>query len=221
MRLILIGPPGCGKGTQAKLLNQRLGVTHISTGDILREAVRLGTPAGRKAEPYMKGGQLVPDPLMNELVADRFHRTDRPERFVMDGYPRTVAQAQAFDSVLEELGLNLTAVIYLEVQDEELVRRACGRWICPKCQAPYHVESQPPHKPGFCDYHPDTPLVQRSDDREETVRERQRVYRMNTAELIPYYRKRGLLHEVAGQGDVETIYNAIEKALQTPSAGRS
>lgn len=214
MRLILIGPPGSGKGTQAKLLTQHLGLAHIATGDILREAIRLGTPAGKKAEPYVKGGQLVPDELVNELVADRFRRPDRPERFVMDGYPRTLAQARAFDSVLAEQGLNLSGVVYLEVDDEEIVRRVSGRWICPKCQTPYQLQSHPPRKPGYCDYHPEEKLIQRPDDREETVRERLRVYRASTVELIPYYRQRGLLREVLGQGDVETIFHAIEKAIQ-------
>src|SRR5271168_5014915 len=122
MRMILFGPPGSGKGTQAKLLGQRLGLAHIATGDILREAVRLGTPAGKKADGFMKNGQLVPDELVNELVADRFRREDRPKDFVMDGYPRSLAQAEAFDRVLAEVGLPVEAVIFLMVDDEEIVR---------------------------------------------------------------------------------------------------
>src|SRR5437773_4470335 len=139
MRLILIGPPGSGKGTQAKLLGDRLGLVHIATGDILREAIRLGTAAGRKAEPFVNNGKLVPDDLVNELVADRFRRDDRPERFVMDGYPRTLAQAASFDQVLRQQFLNLTAVILLVVDDDEIVRRMTGRRTCSQCSRPYHI----------------------------------------------------------------------------------
>src|SRR6266852_6987711 len=123
MRLILIGPPGSGKGTQAQLLGERLRLAHIATGDILREAIRLGTAAGRKAEPFVKDGQLVPDDLVNELVADRFRRDDRPERFVMDGYPRTLAQAASFDQALRQQFMNLSAVVVLAVSDAEILRR--------------------------------------------------------------------------------------------------
>src|SRR6516165_7346923 len=139
MRLILIGPPGSGKGTQAKLLGDRLHLSHIATGDILREAIRLGTSAGRKAEPFVNNGKLVPDDLVNELVADRFRRDDRPEQFVMDGYPRTLAQAASFDQVLRQQFLDLNAVILLQVDDEEIVRRISGRWSCPNpsCLATY------------------------------------------------------------------------------------
>lgn len=212
MRIVLFGPPGSGKGTQAALLKDRLKLAHISTGDILREAIRLGTPTGKKAEPFMKSGQLVPDDVVNELVAERFRRPDRPENFMMDGYPRTVSQARFFDDVLRQQGLDLTGVIFLEVNDDELVRRLTGRWTCPKCQAPYHLASKPPKKPGICDVC-GMPLVQRADDREETVRQRLKVYRGSTAELAPYYRQRGLLHEIWGEGDIETIYQTVEQAL--------
>ncbi|HEV2948083.1 MAG TPA: nucleoside monophosphate kinase, partial [Gemmataceae bacterium] len=149
MRLILIGPPGSGKGTQAKLLGERLGLTHIATGDILREASRLKTVAGRKAKPYLKKGILVPDDLVNDLVADRFRRDNRPERFVMDGYPRTLAQAASFDQVLRQQFMDLSAVIVLLVSDEEILHRLGGRWICPKtdCKASYHVRTKPPRVP--------------------------------------------------------------------------
>src|SRR5205807_9828408 len=130
--------------------SERLSLTHIGTGGILREAVALGTPAGRLAAPYVNFGKLVPDDLVNELVADRFRREDRPERFVLDGYPRTLAQAASFDQVLRQQFLNLTAVIVLRVNDEEIIRRLSGRWICPKadCQATYHVTANPPRVPG-------------------------------------------------------------------------
>jgi adenylate kinase len=215
MRLILVGPPGSGKGTQAKLLSERLGLAHIGTGDILREGIRLGTGPGRLAEPYVKSGRLVPDDLVNELVADRFRREDRPENFVMDGYPRTLAQAASFDQVLRQQFLNLDGVVLLDVDDDEIVRRISGRSSCPNpaCLATYHIVKKPPRVTGVCDLCGST-LQQREDDREETVRRRLEVYRRNTMELIPHYRAQHLLHEVCGQGDIESIYNNIVGALK-------
>jgi adenylate kinase len=215
MRLILIGPPGSGKGTQAKLLCTRLGLYHFGTGDVLREAVRLSTPAGQLAKPYVVSGLLVPDDLVNQLVADRFRRDDRPERFVMDGYPRTLAQAVSFDQVLRQEFLKLDAVIRLEVPDDEIVRRLSGRWSCPNpgCKATYHTTFNPPRKPGVCDLC-QTPLVQREDDRVETVRNRLVVYHQNMGPLAEYYRTQGLLHPVKGNGDIETIYADIVRVLK-------
>jgi adenylate kinase len=213
MRLILFGPPGTGKGTQAKLLSERLGLVHIGTGDILREAVRLETPLGRMVRPYVDNGQLVPDDLVNELIAERFRRDDRPERFVTDGYPRTLAQAASFEQVLRQQFLNLTAVVLLVTEDEEIVRRLTGRWSCPRCKSTYHLVSRPPKKPGVCDKD-GTTLIQRVDDQETTVRERLRLYHANTADLVRYYRGQGLLHEVLGEGDVETIYGRIVDILK-------
>jgi adenylate kinase len=214
MRLILVGPPGSGKGTQAKLLSDRKGLLHISTGDILREAVRLQTPSGKLAEPFVKSGRLVPDDLVNELVTDRFRREDRPEHFVMDGYPRTLPQAASFDQVLRQEFLDLNAVILLEVAEGEILRRASHRWVCPNlaCKTPYNTLSHPPRRPGVCD-NCGTALVQREDDKEETVRRRLEVYRQNMAGLSEYYRDRGLLRPVRGEGDIEQIYANILTAL--------
>jgi adenylate kinase len=219
MRLILLGPPGSGKGTQANLLSKRMGLIHISTGDILREAVRLQTPTGRQAKPYVESGQLVPDTLVNDLVAERFQRDDRPERFILDGYPRTLAQAASFDQVLRQQFLNLTAVINLVVDDEVIVTRISGRWICPNpaCKATYHIVYNPPRKPGICD-ECGTPLVQREDDKEETVRRRLRLYHQNIVDLLAHYRAQGLLHEVVGAGDIEQIYASIVKVLTQAGA---
>jgi adenylate kinase len=221
MRLILLGPPGSGKGTQAKLLSERLNLEHIGTGDILREAIRQETPAGRRAKPFVDTGKLVPDDLVNELVADRFQRPDRPDRFVMDGYPRTVMQARAFDRVLERQHLPLTAAVSLLVDDDEIIRRVTGRWSCPKpnCKRTYHDTSNPPKVRGVCDVDK-TQLVQRDDDRVETLRERLVVYHRNTVELFPYYRSQGLLVEVPGQGGIEDIYNKMMQALKS-KGGRS
>jgi adenylate kinase len=212
MRLILLGPPGSGKGTQAILLSERLGLVHVGTGDILREAVRNKTSAGKLAEPYVLKGQLVPDSLVNDLVNDRFNRDDRPEQFVTDGYPRTLAQAASFDQVLRQQFLDLCGVIFLDVDDEEIVRRLSGRWVCPICKTPYHMTSNPPKIPGRCDMDGHA-LIQRSDDREEIVRNRLRTYRDNTTELIPYYQARALLHEVSGLGGIENVYVSILQAL--------
>ena len=213
MRLILIGPPGSGKGTQAKLLCSRLGLVHIGTGDILREAARQNTPLGQVALPYMRSGQLVPDDLVNEIVAEYFRREDRPERFVMDGYPRTLAQAASFDQVLRQQFLDLTAVLLFIIDDQEIIVRLTGRRSCPQCKATYHLVYNPPRTPGLCDVC-GTKLVQRVDDQEETVRERLRVYHASTAELIPHYRARGLLHEVPAVGDIEQIYATILEILK-------
>lgn len=212
MRLILVGPPGTGKGTQAKLLSKRLGLTHIGTGDILREAVRLDSPLGQMARPYVDQGRLVPDDLVNELVADRFRRNDRPDRFVMDGYPRTLAQAASFEKVLEDQDLNLTAVILIVTDDGEIVRRLTGRWCCPKCKTTYHVLSNPPRRAGYCD-DDNIPLIQRVDDQETTVRERLRLYHETTRDMVQHFRRRGLLYEVPGLGDIETIYRNIVAIL--------
>jgi adenylate kinase len=216
MRLILVGPPGSGKGTQAKSLCERQNLAYIGTGDILREAVRLKTPAGTRAEPFVVSGRLVPDDLVNEMVADRFRRDDRPDGFVMDGYPRTLSQAASFDQVLRQQALGLDAVIVLTVDDEEIVRRLSGRWTCPQCKATYHLTSRPPRKSGHCD-ECGTALVQRDDDKEETIRRRLQVYRQSTAELIPYYRSQSLVREIAGTGDIESIYLSIVGAIQKAS----
>jgi adenylate kinase len=221
MRLILLGPPGSGKGTQAKLLSERNNLEHIGTGDILRQAIARGTPAGLRAQPFVESGQLVPNGVVNDLVADRFQQPDRPHRFVMDGYPRTVYQARAFDEVLRPLHLCPTGVVLLLVDDEEIIRRVSGRWSCPKpnCKRTYHVDSNPPKVPGYCDVDR-TKLVQRPDDVAETLRERLVVYHRNTVELFPYYRAQGLLVEVQGQGGIEDIYNQIMQALNL-QAGHS
>jgi adenylate kinase len=221
MRLVLLGPPGCGKGTQAKLLCQRNGLEHIGTGDILREAIRQGTAAGRRAKPFVDAGKLVPDDLVNDVIAERFRRKDRPERFVMDGYPRTLAQAAAFDQVLRRHSLDLTAVILLQVSDEEIIRRVGERWSCPKpgCMATYHTRSNPPKVPGVCDIC-GTKLVQREDDRSETVRARLAVYHGNTEALVGHYRTQGLLHEVPGHGPIEDVYANIIKVLNRQAGPR-
>ncbi len=214
MRLILFGPPGSGKGTQAKLLSQRLGLCHIATGDILREAIQQEMPAGLMAKSFVLSGQLVPDQLVNEIVAQRFRRADRPAQFVMDGYPRTLPQAVSFDDVLREVDLAVQRVVALVVADQEIVQRLGGRWNCPNpaCKATFHTLYKPPKVLGLCD-DCRTALVQRGDDQEETVRHRLHVYHQTTAELLAHYRGQGLLRQVAGTGDIEEIYANIARVL--------
>ncbi|MCS7167889.1 MAG: adenylate kinase [Gemmatales bacterium] len=208
MRMVLLGPPGSGKGTQAHLLQERCGLTHISTGDILREAVRQNTPLGQVARPYMEQGRYVPDDVVNGVISERFRRADRPERFVLDGYPRTRPQAEALDAVLNEVGLPLHRAVLLTVPDEELVQRISGRRSCLVCGAIYHLPRRPPQREGQCD-RCGTPLVQRSDDREEAVRERLRVYHATLPQVIDYYREQGKLFEISGLGEPEDIFRRL------------
>jgi adenylate kinase len=212
MRLILLGPPGSGKGTQAKLLCDRRNLVHVGTGDILREAVRQGTPPGKLAEPYIKAGQLVPDTLVNDLVSERFRRPDRPDCFALDGYPRTLAQAHSFDVVLRQQHLNIERVIFVKVANELIVQRMSGRWSCPQCKATYHLVNNPPRRAGTCDVCGHS-LFQRPDDQEATVRERLRQYHQNTVDLIPYYKDQNLLSDVNGEGGIEEVYARIERVL--------
>jgi adenylate kinase len=214
MRLLLVGPPGSGKGTQATRLVERLQLAHLATGNLLREAVTLHTPAGQEAEPYLVSGQLVPDEVVNRMVADCFHRPDRPERFVMDGYPRTRAQAVFFDELLHPLDLDLEAVIELTVDDESLLRRLTNRLVCsnPNCQTPFHLISKPPKVDNICDVC-GSPLVQRIDDAAPTVRHRLEVYRKTSQELLGHYRQQAKLHQVNADQDIEAVFTAIIKKL--------
>jgi adenylate kinase len=213
MRLVLVGPPGSGKGTQAKLLTERFGMRDVGTGDILREAIKNKTPAGRKAEPFLKAGKLVPDDMVNSLIADLFHSKDRPSCFVLDGYPRTVSQAVWFDEFLRNEKLALDAVILFCVDDDEVVRRISGRRVCPLCKSVYHVDDRPPKIEGKCDKD-GADLVLRPDDREETVRGRLKDYHDNADELVRHYRHAGLLHEVPARGTIESIFTELLKTLK-------
>ncbi len=212
MRLILLGPPGSGKGTQAQLLSERLGLIHVSTGDIFREAIRRETPTGKLVAPYLNNGKLVPDDLTNEVIAELFRGENRPERFVMDGYPRTLAQSHAFDVVLHQQCLDLTAAVLIAVEDEQIVERLSGRWTCPVCKRTYHLKYNPPDKPGICD-EDGTTLIQREDDREETVRKRLGDFHHYVDQMVEYYRSLGLLREVYGEGTLEAVYQRILDSL--------
>jgi adenylate kinase len=217
MRLVLVGPPGSGKGTQAQLLVQRHGLRYIGTGDILREAIRGGTEMGERVKPLMDRGLLVPDSEVNEVVAELFRGDNRPERFVTDGYPRTYSQAVAFDALLVQQALALDAVINLTIPDEEVVRRISGRRCCSKntCGVCYNVYYRQSKATGQCD-RCGSPLILREDDKEETVRRRLGEFHKNTDALIDHYRKRGLLREVDATDPVETIHANILKAVKRP-----
>jgi adenylate kinase len=214
MRLVLVGPPASGKGTQAELLSRRLGATHVSTGVILREAIRQTTPTGRAAEPLIRQGRLAPDTLVNEVVAELFRRPDRPTRFVMDGYPRTYPQAVAFDALLAQQFLTLDAVIELTLPDDAAVARVGGRRCCtsPACGVCYNLALRPPRVPDTCD-RCGGPLTERDDDTEITVRRRLAEYHEGTAALLDHYRGRSLLHTVSALDPIETVYTNIVKTL--------
>ena len=214
MRLVLLGPPGAGKGTQAARLKERYGLAHLSTGDMLREAVAAGTEVGKEAEGIMAKGQLVPDELINRVVAERIVKPDCAEGFILDGFPRTIAQAEALDALLAERSLKLDAVLELEVDDEALVDRIAGRYACAKCGALYHDSAKPPAVPGKCDACGGTEFVRRADDKPETVRARLRAYHDQTAPLLPYYRDKGLLVTVDGMADIDDVSEEIARRLE-------
>ena len=213
MRLILLGPPGAGKGTQAKRLIERYGIPQISTGDILRAAVREGTELGKKAKQYMDAGQLVPDEVVIGIIRERLKEADCAKGFILDGFPRTVPQAEALKSVLAELGQALDHVVSIEVPDEDLVERLTGRRTCRKCGAMYHVKFTPPKQEGVCDKCGGE-LYQRDDDKEETIRARLKVYHDQTAPLVEFYNEEGLLRRIDGVGSVDEIYGRILGVLE-------
>jgi len=218
MVVVLLGPPGAGKGTQAARLAERLGLAHVASGDLFREAVAAQTPLGKKAQGYMERGELVPDEIVVAMLLERLARPDCRPGAVLDGFPRTVAQAEALEKALADQGKQVDAVLLLQVPDEVVLERLTGRRICRDCQAPYHMTFHPPAQEGICD-RCGGPLYQRDDDREETVRHRLQVYREQTTPLIAYYRRKGHLREVDGVGEVEEIGERLLRALEQ-EAGR-
>ncbi|MCZ6574602.1 MAG: adenylate kinase [Planctomycetota bacterium] len=210
MRIVFLGPPGAGKGTQAARVAASLGVPHLSTGDMLRVAKQEGTEVGLKAKAFMETGQLVPDKVVDELVRERLGAPDCAQGFLLDGYPRNQAQARALETHLQTGALDY--VISLQVDDEKLVARIAGRRTCPKDNSVYHMATRPPRRPGLCDLC-GTELVQRADDREEVVRDRLCVYHEATAGLVGYYERAGLVHTVDGDRSIEQVAAAVRAAL--------
>lgn len=212
MRLVIMGPPGAGKGTQAALIKNAYNIPHISTGDMFREAISNQTALGIEAKKNIDKGMLVPDSVTISLVKERLSQDDCKKGFLLDGFPRTIAQAQALDEILKELNIKLDAVINIDVDFNVLVDRIIGRRVCPKCGASFHIKNQPPKKDGICDECGAT-LVQRKDDTKETVVTRLDVYTNQTKPLLDYYNKQGIVKNVCGLGDIDVIFSNIKKSL--------
>ena len=219
MHLILLGPPGAGKGTQAQMLTDRYGISQISTGDILRGAVKEGTALGRKAASFMDAGQLVPDDLMLDLVRGRLGRDDCTEGFILDGFPRTVPQAEGLEEVLTDLGKAVNTVLSIKVDSELLVKRLTARRLCSDCGQGYNLQTQPPNNEGVCDVCGGA-LIQRSDDVEKTIRNRLKVYEDQTAPLEAFYRTKGLLHLIEGVGTIGEVFERMTAVLDAQNSSR-
>lgn len=219
-RIVFLGPPGAGKGTQAVRIRSSLAIPHIATGDLFRENVKNGTPLGREAKGYMDRGVLVPDEVVIRMVRERLGRPDCKDGFLLDGYPRSVPQADALDRDLASLGAPLDAVFYMTAPDELIVERLSGRRVCPDCNKVYHLRNIPPKVEGVCDAC-GTPLVQREDDKPETVKKRLAVYHGQTEALVARYRKTGLLVDLDGAKDVEPLAREILETLSRRSGGRA
>lgn len=212
MRSVLLGAPGSGKGTQAGIISNRLGIAHIASGDLFREAASRGDEIGKQAKNYMERGLLVPDEITISMILERIAAADCAEGFILDGFPRTLDQAKALDMALRERGEAIDKVLYIRVATDELVRRLSGRSICRGCQTPYHEVSSPPKVAGTCDLCGGE-LYQRPDDLPQTVRKRLEVYFTETAPLIDYYRKEAKLVEIEGEGEIEEIGERLIDAL--------
>ena len=213
MNIILLGPPGAGKGTQAAKLVADRGMVQLSTGDMLRAAVKAGTPTGLKAKAIMDAGELVPDDVVSGIIGERLDQMTAGEGAIFDGYPRTAAQAEALDQLLADRGRKLDRVIELTVDEDALVERITGRYTCAKCGEGYHDKFKQPKVAGVCDVCGSTEFKRRPDDNEETVRTRMAEYRGKTAPIIPIYEARGILTRVDGMGDIEHVAAAIAKVL--------
>jgi len=213
MYIVLLGAPGAGKGTQATMLVEKLGMTHVASGDLFRKALAEKTEHGLKAKEYMDKGQLVPDEITIKMVLERLEKPDCAKGVILDGFPRNLKQARALDEALKTINKSIDKVIYIKVSEAELLKRLSGRWICRKCQTPYHEVDNPPKVKGICD-RCGGELYQRDDDNEATVKNRLKVYFAETMPLIDYYRKNGKLIEVNGEGNAAEINQRIIDILR-------
>ncbi|HEX9771425.1 MAG TPA: adenylate kinase [Kiloniellales bacterium] len=214
MNILLLGAPGAGKGTQAKRLQDRYQIVQLSTGDMLRAAVAAGTELGRRAKAIMDAGQLVPDDLVIRMISERIDQPDCAKGFILDGFPRTTAQAEALDAMLAEKGLKLDAVVEIAVDEDVLVERITGRFSCATCGAGYHDTFHRPKREGVCDRCGGTRFVRRDDDNEETVRKRIEAYRAQTAPILPYYQAQGVLQRVDGMADIDSVTAQLYEVLE-------
>lgn len=210
--VVLIGAVGAGKGTQAEMLGRELGLVHLASGNLFRAALREGTPLGEKARQYMERGDLVPDDITIAMFMDELAKPEAARGAILDGFPRTAAQAQALDATLAEKGERIGHAVYIDVPADELVERVSGRWVCPECGTPYHLRSDPPARPGICDKD-GTPLRQRDDDRPEVVRARLEKQVPPMLEVVEHYRRAGVLARVDGTGSIDEVAAAIREAL--------
>lgn len=219
MHLILLGPPGGGKGTQAKRLQDAHGLIQLSTGDMLRAAIAAGTEIGKKAKAVMEAGQLVSDDIVIGIISERIDQPDAKNGFILDGFPRTIPQAQALDEMLDQKGIKLDAAIEIQVPDSSIVERITGRFTCAKCGAGYHDKFQRPKVDSVCDQCGSTEFVRRADDNAETVNKRLAAYHEQTAPIIPYYKEKGLLHVVDGTQPIDVVTTQLDEILGVKQAG--
>ena len=213
MKLILLGPPGAGKGTQSVVLAKKYGIPHISTGDILRESVKAGQALGLKAKEYMDRGALVPDEVVTGIVAQRLKQPDTKKGFILDGFPRTIAQGEDLDEELNKMGCKIDLVLYFATSTDVAIERLTGRRVCKSCGFNYHIKNIPPKKDGICDKC-GGPLIHRVDDNEATVRNRLKVYEDQTKPLIDYYAKQGVLKKVSGDMGVDELFKVLSKLFK-------
>jgi len=213
MNVVLLGPPGAGKGTQAKVLSKKFKLVHVSTGDMLREAVKKGTQTGKTAKTYMDKGELVPDNVVIDIVVDRISEDDAKDGFMLDGFPRNQKQAIELDDAMNKKDMHLDIVLYFRTSPEVSVARLSGRRVCTSCGANFHIKNMPPKKEGICDYCGGR-LIQREDDKEETVKNRLAVYEKETKTLVDYYKEKGILEEVSGDMDVNELFKKIEEVFK-------
>ncbi len=219
MNLILLGPPGAGKGTQAKRLEERHGLVQLSTGDMLRRLVESGSPLGLEAKRVMERGDLMPDAIIVEMIGERIAGRDAKGGFILDGFPRTTGQAEALDAMLGQKGMRLDAVVELKVDEEALVERITGRYACANCGRGYHDLFEQPKVAGTCDACGSTRFTRRKDDNAETVRARLGAYRSQTAPILPYYKAKGILRTVDGMAGIDEVTSQIERVLESVTAG--